>query len=110
MADMEKVIKEFAGFCDRFHPACTSEERDKEVLTATLELLQQFRWIPVSERMPDEYEAVEIWLKYDKYSCTAYWCNGKGGFHWTEVGTDGEKEFAKYEVSHWRKPKPPKEG
>lgn len=65
------------------------------------------QWIPVTERMPDEYEAVEIWLKYDEYSCTAYWCKGKGGSHWTEVGTDGEKEFAFYYVSHWRKPQPP---
>lgn len=72
--------------------------------------LSKHRWIPVSERMPDEYEAVEIWLKYDEYSCTAYWCNGKGGSHWTEVGTDGEKEFAFYYVSHWRKPQPPQEG
>lgn len=71
---------------------------------------EEQRWIPVSERLPDEYEAVEIWLKYDEYSCTAYWCNGKGGSYWTEVGTDGEKEFSFYEVSHWRKPKPPREG
>ena len=68
--------------------------------------LSEHRWIPVSERFPDEEEAVEIWLKYDKIVFTAYlhkeW--------WVVCGTWGEKEFAKHEVSHWRKPQPPQEG
>ena len=68
--------------------------------------LSKHRWIPVTERMPDEHDAVEVWDKYGRIACTAYLANGK----WTICGTCGESFLATYEVSHWRKPQPPQEG
>ena len=103
----EKIISAFEEYVNNFTPACTSDAVDQEMLKATLAYIksvkQDCKWIPVDEQLPDEEEAVEIWLKYDKIVFTAYlhreW--------WVVCGTAGEKEFAKYEVSHWRKPQPP---
>ena len=62
------------------------------------------RWIPVSERLPDDEEAVEIWLQYDDISITAIHYKS----WWIMCGDD--KLFAEHMVSHWRKPQPPEKG
>lgn len=69
-------------------------------------------WIPVTEQMPQELEAVEIWLKYAKISITAFWMrNGDvaDGFVWIVSEFERNRCYAG-DVSHWRKPQPPKEG
>ena len=74
--------------------------------------LAEYRWIPVTERMPKEMEAVEIWLKYAKISITAFWMrNGDvaEGFVWVVSEFERNRCYVG-DVSHWRKLQPPEEG
>ena len=103
MADLQKTIKGLEDWIDT--PFAMNAEIDPKLVHDALELLKERQWIPVTERMPDEYDSVEVWEKYGKISCTAYFAKGK----WTICGTCGESCLASYEVSHWRKPQPPQE-
>ena len=103
---MANLLNELAEVSDFLCGEDVRDQRLTSIVEDAIEELKRHKWIPVSERLPDEEEAVEIWLKYDKIVFTAYlhkeW--------WVVCGTWGEKEFAKHEVSHWRKQQPPQEG
>lgn len=112
------LAKQRDDFATVIHEQKMEIERLREIATrdcdicANKMLKDERRWIPVSERLPEEYDTVEVWVKYENISVTAYWWNGRDYVKgcWVVCGTDGEKEYADYMVSHWRKPQPPKEG
>lgn len=56
MADLEQTIKGLEEWINCPFPM--DAEIDPELVHESLELLQQFRWIPVSERPPEE----ETWV------------------------------------------------
>ena len=110
---MEKIREHFADIwnCEIDHSIF--QDRVSEIVEKTVEMVEQeHRWIPVTEQMPQELEAVEIWLKYAKISITAFWMkNGDvaDGFVWIVSEFERNRCYAG-DVSHWRKPQPPKDG
>jgi len=76
-------------------PACLAE-----VATRLAELVEERRWVPVGERLPEKYQSVIVALTPDSRGrveiCEAV--------HWK--GNDFETDKGNYECSHWM-PLPP---
>ncbi len=71
-----------------------------EVATRLAELVEERRWVPVGERLPEKYQIVIVALTPDSKGrvevCEAV--------HWK--GSDFETDRGNYECSHWM-PLPP---
>jgi hypothetical protein len=74
-----------------------------EVATRMAELVEERRWVPVGERLPEKYQSVIVALTPDSKGrvevCEAV--------HWK--GSDFETDRGNYECSHWM-PLPPGPG
>lgn len=70
-----------------------------------MEALKQTKWIPCSERPPEDGQDVLIWDNIDKTSFTGHyvWCDG-----WTVDGYAVNRFH--FDITHWMPlPEPPKE-
>lgn len=81
--------------------------RDKQVVEASnmaitaLQEQEKFRWIPVTEELPEQYSAVIVCTRNKDVGEAAY---DGSRFHWTV-----DEEYA--DATHWMPlPEPPREG
>lgn len=71
-----------------------------------MEALERTRWIPCSERMPEDFQDVLIWDNRDETSFTGHYAECDG---WTVDGYDVDR--SPFDITHWMPlPEPPEEG
>ena len=110
-AEKTKRFKKFTSDCLE----CASEHQQlAEWLTELQERREADRWIPVSERLPDDMQKVLIWFEYYRYgdfNCMyqtygfGYVCDGK----WSPF-INGETGWQDYNIIAWKPlPEPYKE-
>jgi len=116
----EELVKKLRrcgnGLCTEDCPDWTKENlyhtcQDEVVLEAAdaIEELSKPRWIPVTERLPEEKKAVLVWCpKYlNQYECYLV-CDAFGKREWIVFGSFGI--HLNLQPTHWRPlPEPPKE-
>ena len=136
MADLEKTIKamEFCNRTDGCNSKCPYYDEEKldvpcfiKTRFDALELLKEQRWIPVSERLPDEHDTIFAKLKgtdkwnkamFEKMSddvriVEVFEDRTRRVFHSHTIDGkwDIERSNIKRAVTHWMpNPKPPKDG
>lgn len=71
-----------------------------------MEALERTRWIPCSERLPEDLQDVLIWDNRDETSFTGHYAECDG---WTVDGYDVDR--FPFDITHWMPmPEPPEEG
>ena len=71
-----------------------------------MEALERMRWIPCSERLPEDFQDVLIWDNRDETSFTGHYAECDG---WTVDGYDVDRY--PFDITHWMPlPEPPEEG
>lgn len=107
---LRELVNGFAGYSMTHHDigsdlmssALEAAERIEAMAARILELEAQQRWIPVSERLPDSDEHMQI-----------VWCNGDWEFaFWVEDAWDCPDKgwLNNADVTHWMPPPEPPEG
>ena len=81
MADREKVIKEFELFIKEFHPACTSEGVELDMLKEVLSLLKKQEhgetFIVIDTKTGEEADTYDIAL-HDEWAQHLCYCDMEG--------------------------------
>lgn len=78
-----------------------------DAIHMAIEALNRQRWIPVTERMPEDFENVLIWDKIDNDPFTGHYSKSDG---WTIDGWENAPDST-FKITHWMPcPEPPKEG
>ena len=71
MADREKVIKEFELFIKEFHPACTSEGVELDMLREVLALLKEQEPRVMTRLEIEQSEECIVWFEDDQFDSYA---------------------------------------
>ena len=105
MPDREKVIKELETEIQDFSPACTSDERLKEIMEMALELLKGSTisgWVSVNDRLPEHGKRYLIYATSGDNKI-GYITMAAFGGHFVLSG-----RRAYWKVTHWMPfPEPP---
>lgn len=118
MADMEKIKRHFRHIwdCEIIHPIF--QDRVSEIVEKTVEMVEQERrWIPVTERMPDEDDEVLVLIGADCFVMRLVNKDKPDVWHWDGSyymewqNFNGTEHADICDVTHWMPlPQPPKEG
>ena len=106
MVDDKQLIKEFEEYIRNFHPSCTEEGMEKDMLREVLARFEErTRWISVSEKKP-RYIAnkVIVYVEHDDLVSRigyGHYEKFKGEEIWYDLET--QESFSKngYTVTYW---------
>ena len=104
---MDKVIKEFEIYIKNFHPSCTSDGVELDLLKEVLNRLKEKpQFIPLTDGKPPYDKDVLLYLKSGEYFV------GHRENHWgQDVYCDDKLGSGYVHPTHWMKlPKKPKDG